>query len=203
MRNLNLNFLILGVFDIVRDLSLEQFFSVLIKVIRVYPWLFLIIGVLYCFFGKEIFDKINFIIGGVFGLGLAFEVLYLLPRVFIQILILLIAFLAAGFIAFLAPYLLAGFVGFMFGVGLLNPLYMDLALVLGVIFAAVAILLFYFFLPMSTALVGSIIVGEVFLLWTGSTVFLLATIVVLFIIGSMFQMLELSSAVTEEFTSEG
>lgn len=200
---MNLNFLILGFFDIVRDLSLEQFFSVLIKVIRVYPWLFLIIGVFYCFFGKEIFDKINFIIGGVFGLGLAFEVLYPLPRVFIQILILLIAFLTAGFIAFLAPYLLAGFVGFLFGVGLLNPLYMDLALVLGVIFAAIAILLFYFFLPMSTALVGSIIVGEVFLLWTGSTVFLLATIVILFITGSMFQMLELSSAVTEEFTSEG
>lgn len=148
------------------DIGLSGLLDSLHEVILVFPIVFLVLGILYCFFGRKLFDIFNFLIGGFIGLGIGVSVSGLSG---ISVLIIsIIGFLIGGLIGFFTPYLFIGIVGFSIGLGLLVGLSPLLGLVGGVTLAFIAVLLFRFFLPFLTALFGGSFIAYAIHHWSGS-----------------------------------
>lgn len=139
--------------------------SNLYEIFWAFPIVFLVLGIVYCFYGREIFDFLNFLIGGFaglgFALGLGFSAIGLL-------LISVVAFIVGGIIGWFAPYLLIGIVGFSLGLGMLVSVSPLIGIIAGIILAVGAILLFRFFLPALTSLLGGSLAAYVIFEWTGS-----------------------------------
>ena len=140
------------------DLGIFEIFSTLHEIVFALPLVFLAIGALYCFYGKEMFDLFNFLIGGFIALGaMAFvhsgsEFLLLLSAV--------ASFLVGGLIGLFVSYFLAGSVGVLLGLGFFLAFSLLIGLIAGVLTAVVALLLFRFFLPALMALIGGGLVGS-------------------------------------------
>ncbi len=181
------------ILDLFSVLEPSELVTSLTEIVSVFPILFLIIGILYCYFGREIFDIFNFLIGGLFGLGLSLSMstgsgltLFLFA---------IISFLIGGAIGFFAPYLLVGIIGFFLGLGLLAGISPVLSLILGVTVAIIALILFRFFLPALTALIGGLLVGSVVFNLTGFVELSIIIVLFLFITGTIFQYLEYDTSV--------
>lgn len=126
-------------------------------IIEIFPFAFLILGIMYSFFGKELFGILNFAIGGSIAAGFVYyNEIAIESEMYI---LLILAFLISGAVAYFALYLLVAAVGFIFGIGLLLPYSEFLGVLFGIIFAAVAIILLRFLLPVITAVIGGIIGG--------------------------------------------
>lgn len=182
--------------EILKGLGLAGLISNLHEILLALPIIFLIVGLAYCFFGREIFDIVNFLIGGFIALGFAVS---LSGSTGIEmILISIIAFLAGGFIGFFVPYLLVGIVGFSIGAGLLVSFSPLLGLISGIVLAVIAVLLFRFFLPFLTALVGGSLAAYAVFVWTGSEPVSAVVGIVLIVVGTIFQYTQLEPHEREE-----
>lgn len=182
--------------ELLQELGLAGLLSNLHDIVLAFPIIFLVVGVIYCFFGREIFDIVNFLIGGLVALGFAVSLSGLSEIG--MILISIIAFLVGGLIGFFAPYLFVGIVGFSIGVGLLvsfSPLF---GLISGIVLAVIAVLLFRFFLPFLTALVGGSLATYAVFSWTGSEPVSVGVGIVLIIVGTIFQYTQLEPHEREE-----
>lgn len=167
------------------EIGLVGLLSNLHEIVLAFPIIFLVLGVLYCFFGRRVFDIINFFIGGFVSVGFAVGLSGLSGIG--MILISIVSFLVGGLIGFLFPYLFVGIVGFSIGLGLLvsfSPLF---GLLAGILVAVVAVLLFRFFLPILTALVGGSLVAYALFDWTGSEPISLVVGIVLIVTGTIYQ----------------
>ncbi len=160
-------------------------------IIEVFPFIFLALGILYSFFGKEIFDILNFTIGGAISAGFVyFNGLAIGPGMYF---LLILTFLISGAVAYFAPYLLVSVIGFVFGAGLLFSYSGFLAVIFGIIIAAAAIFLLRFLLPVVTALVGGLLGGiAAFVLFGFPEAFFITTFC-LSIGGTIFQLLRADS----------
>ncbi len=179
-----------------KGISLMEMISDLNELIIAFPIIFLILGVLYSFYGKRLFDIFNFLIGGFLALGFMYS--YFPSSGILLIIILIGSFLIGGVIGFFAPYLWIGIVGFALGTGLLIGLSPPLAIVLGILFAAIAVVLFRLLLPAMTALIGGILAGTAVFQLTGSREASLIIGAILFIAGTIFQFSDKDSNRKEE-----
>lgn len=177
--------------ELLQGLGLAGLLSNLHDIVLVFPVIFLVVGVVYCFFGIEIFDIVNFLIGGLIALGFAVSLAGLSGIE--MVLISIIAFLAGGLIGFFAPYLFVAIVGFSIGVGLLVSFSPLLGLISGIVLAVIAVLLFRFFLPFLTALVGGSLAAYAVFAWTGSEPVSILVGIVLMVVGTVFQYTQLES----------
>lgn len=168
--------------------GLPEIFTSLNEVVLALPVLFLMIGVLYCYLGRELFDALNFFIGGFFGLGLALS--FFSGSGFMNLLLVVISFFIGGAIGFLAPYLLVGIIGFSLGVGLFAGVSLIFSLIFGIITAVVAVVLFRFLLPALTALIEGVLAGSAVFELTGSEEMSMVIGITLFVTGAIFQYTE-------------
>lgn len=180
-------------FGQLRGLGLAEVFSNLHELGIVFPFVFLIIGILYCFFGRKLFDIFNFLIGALLALGLTTAVCP--ASGFSLLLLVIVSFLIGGLVGFFVPYLLVGIIGFSLGVGLLIGFSPLLALISGIILGSIAVFLFRFFLHVLTALIGGSLAGSAIFEWTGLEEASISIGIILFVTGSIFQYMELDSEV--------
>ena len=160
-------------------------------IIEIFPFAFLILGIMYSFFGKELFGILNFAIGGSIAAGFVYyNEIAIESEMYI---LLILAFLIFGAVAYFAPYLLVAAVGFIFGMGLLLPYSEFLGVLFGIILAAVAIVLLRFLLPVVTAVIGGIIGGVAAFSLTGFDESFFIITFVLSVGGSIFQLLRSDS----------
>lgn len=171
--------------ELLQGLGLAGLLSNLHDIVLAFPIIFLAVGLVYCFFGRKIFDIVNFLTGGLIALGFVVSLASLSGIE--MVLISIIAFLAGGLIGFFAPYLFVGIVGFSIGVGLLVSFSPLLGLLSGIVLAVAAILLFRFFLPFLTALVGGSLAAYAIFAWTNSEMISIIVGIVLIVIGTIFQ----------------
>lgn len=180
--------------DFIWHISLTEVSSSLQSLVFSLPlFLLVLVGVFYCFFGRELFDLFNFFIGGFIGLGLVEATVSASGGALV--LLAIFSFLIGGLFGFFLPYLLIGVIGFSLGVFLMSGASPLLALILGVAISAVAILLFRFLLPILTSLVGGVLTSMAVYGWTGHEGISLIIGLVLFSMGAMFQSLELDKEV--------
>lgn len=170
-------------------IGLSGLLSNLHEIILAFPIIFLALGALYCFFGREIFDIVNFLIGGFIALGFAVSLSGFSGIG--MILISVVAFIIGGLIGFFVPYLFVAIVGFSIGLGLLVGFSPLLGLIAGIILAVAAVLLFRFFLPVLTALLGGSLAAYAIFDWTGSETVSLVVGVVLAVAGAVYQYTQL------------
>ena len=171
--------------DPLQRINLIELLANLHETIVAFPLAFLIIGVLYSFFGRELFDAFNVLIGGFIGMVFMNEFIsvsgILLPVLLIG------SFLIGGFVGFFAPYVLIGIIGFSLGLGVLVGVSPVLGIIIGIFCAAIAVVLFRLLLPAVTALIGSILAGTALYEITGNPRISVIIGLLLFIIGAVFQ----------------
>lgn len=172
-----------------QEIGLAGLLSNLHDIVLAFPIIFLALGVFYCFFGRELFDIVNFLIGGFIALGFAvslsgFSGLGLA-------LISIVAFLIGGLIGFFVPYLFVGIAGFSIGLGLLVGISPLLGMVAGIILAILGVILFRFFLPALTALIGGALTSYALFDWTGSEPLSIAIGIALALAGATYQYTQL------------
>lgn len=167
------------------EIGLSALLSNLHEIVIAFPIIFLILGLAYCFYGREIFDIANFLVGGLIAIGFAVSLSgsMNIGMIFVSI----IAFLIGGLIGFFVPYLLVGIVGFTVGLGLFIAFSPMIGLISGIIVAVGAVLLFRFFLPLLTALLGGSLTAYAVFEWTGSEPISIVVGIVLILTGTIYQ----------------
>ena len=182
---------ILESFDFLREFGFSDLLSNLHGVVFAFPIVFFVLGVIYSFYGREIFDIINFLIGGFAGLGVALS----LPGLSGAGVVLasIGAIVIGGLIGYFIPYLLVGIIGFSIGLGLFVGFSPLVGLAAGIVLAIVAVSLFKFFLPVLTALLGGFIAAFPIYEWTGSELAAYVGGSALIVLGVLYQYSRLES----------
>lgn len=175
----------IGRIYLLEDFGILEVLSSLNEILLVVPGIFLAVGVLYCFYGKKLFDFLNFLIGGFIAVG--FMAFVHAETEFILFLSTVASFLVGGLIGFFVPYFLVGAAGFSLGLGLFFGISPLLGLVFGTAGAVAGIVLLRFFLPAMTSLIGAGIAGSAVFELTGSSTISLLVGFVLFAAGTAFQ----------------
>lgn len=171
--------------NIFQKIGLTGLLANLHDIVIAFPIIFLALGIIYCFYGRKIFNILNFLIGGFIALGIAVSLSDFsgARMLFISI----ASFFLGGILGFFVPYLLVGVAGFSIGLALFLNISQLIGVVAGIIMAMGLLMLFRFFLPALTALIGGSIVSYALFEWTGSTAISLLVGVVLMIAGAVYQ----------------